>query len=120
LGSAGPWGGVLGHRRGRGLFLRKGQNIDRLIKYKPARETLSVAGYRIDLSTGPLLPPVGKCQHVGMAAVYERRAGGVQRIAHGIDPVPGRTKEEALRKMKAAILHWLDTRESQKKTRPKR
>jgi hypothetical protein len=68
-----------------------------LIKYKPARETLSVAGYRIDLSTGPLLPPVGKCQHVGMAAVYERRAGGVQRIAHGIDPVPGRTKEEALR-----------------------
>jgi hypothetical protein len=45
--------------------------MDRLVKYKPARETLSVPGYRIDLSTGPLLPPVGRCKHVGLAAVYE-------------------------------------------------
>jgi hypothetical protein len=91
--------------------------MDRLVKYKPARETLSVPGYRIDLSTGPLLPPVGRCKHVGLAAVYEQRGGGVRRIPHGIDNVHGRTKEEAIRKMKEAVLHWLDEQESQKKTR---
>ncbi len=89
--------------------------MDRLVKYKPARETLSVPGYRIDLSTGPLLPPIGKCKHLGQAAVYEQSVGGVRRIPHGLDNVYGRTKEEAIRQMKEAILHWLDTRESQKK-----
>ena len=90
--------------------------MDRLVKYKPARETLSLPGYRIDLSTGPLLPPLGKYKHVGMAAVYEQRPGSIKRIPHGIDNIHGRTKEEALRNMKEAILQWLDTRESQKKS----
>lgn len=99
--------------------LSKGQNIDRLVKYKPARETLTTSRYRVDLSTGPLRPPLGKCQHVGLAAVYEHRGGGVRRIPHGIDNVHGRTREEALRRMKEAILQWLDAQESPKKRRPK-
>jgi hypothetical protein len=85
------------------------------VRYKPARDTLHLAGYRIDLSTGPLVPPVGRRKHVGLAAVYEQTAQGLRPIDHGIEGIYGRTREEALARMTEAIGAWIEARESEKK-----
>jgi hypothetical protein len=89
--------------------------VDETQRYRPAREELHIAQYHVYISTGLLLPPVGKLRHFGMAAVYERTAEGTRQVQHGIEVVYGRTSQEAARKMKEAIRAWITARQNRKK-----
>jgi hypothetical protein len=95
--------------------LEKAGIVDETQRYRPAREELHTPEYQVHITTGLLLPPVGKFRHFGMAAVYERTADGTRQVHHGIEGVYGRTSQEAARKMKEAIRAWINSRPKQKK-----
>ena len=99
---------------GRGWWEKAGV-VDETQRYKPAREEFHTPEYQVYVTTGLLLPPVGKFRHFGIATVYERTAEGTRQVRHGIESVYGRTSQEAARKMKEAIRAWINSRQKHKK-----